>query len=148
MLSTLHTNVAATTPTRLIEMGVEPFLVASALDCIVAQRLARKLCSNCKKRTVLTQASLAAAGFDADIDVEAYEPAGCGRCNHSGYKGRLGIYEVMKVSDEIRALTIERTSADVIRDIAVKQGMKPLRIDGLDKVRQGLTSIAEVARVS
>ncbi|MEA2385850.1 MAG: type pilus assembly protein PilB [Thermoleophilaceae bacterium] len=148
VLSTLHTNDAPSAITRLTEMGIEPFLTASAVDCVVAQRLARKLCTHCKKRVMLTQASLAAAGFPADLDVEAYEPAGCPRCNGSGYKGRIGIYEVMSLSDEIRAKTIERTSADVIREIAISQGMKPLRIDGLDKVKQGLTSIAEVARVA
>jgi type IV pilus assembly protein PilB len=148
VLSTLHTNDAPSAITRLTEMGIEPFLSASALDCIVAQRLARKLCSHCKKRVVLTQESLEAAGFHVDLDIEAYEPAGCARCNQAGYKGRIGVYEVMTVTDEIRAKTIERTSADVIREIAISQGMKPLRVDGLDKVRQGLTSIAEVARVS
>src|SRR5687768_10259779 len=121
VLSTLHTNDAPSAITRLTEMGIEPFLTASALDCIVAQRLARKLCSHCKKRVVLTQASLRAAGFEADLDIEAYEPAGCPRCNHTGYKGRIGVYEVMTVSDEIRAKTIERTSADVIREIAMRQ---------------------------
>ena len=148
VLSTLHTNDAPSAITRLTEMGIEPFLTASAVDCIVAQRLARKLCTHCKKRAVLSQAALETAGFPADLDVEAYEPAGCPRCGNSGYKGRIGIYEVMTVSEEMRALTIERTSADVIRDIAVSQGMKPLKIDGLDKVKQGLTSIAEVARVA
>ena len=148
VLSTLHTNDAPSAITRLTEMGIEPFLTASAVDCIVAQRLARKLCTHCKKRVVLSQASLAAAGFPADLDMEAYEPAGCPRCNNSGYKGRIGVYEVMTLSEEIRAMTIERTSADVIRDTAIAQGMKPLRIDGLDKVKQGLTSIAEVARVA
>jgi type IV pilus assembly protein PilB len=96
----------------------------------------------------LSQASLAAAGFPADADIEAYEPAGCPRCNGSGYKGRIGVYEVMVLSEEIRAMTIERTSADVIRDTAISQGMMPLRIDGLEKVKNGLTSIAEVARVA
>jgi type IV pilus assembly protein PilB len=148
VLSTLHTNDAPSAITRLTEMGIEPFLTASAVDCIVAQRLARKLCKHCKKRTVLSQAALAAAGFPGDLDVEAYEPAGCARCGQCGYKGRIGVYEVMMLSEEIRAMTIERTSADVIRDIAIKQGMKPLRIDGLDKVKQGLTSIQEVARVA
>ena len=148
VLSTLHTNDAPSAITRLTEMGIEPFLTASAVDCVVAQRLARKLCTHCKKRVMLSQASLAAAGFPADLDVEAYEPAGCARCNGSGYKGRIGVYEVMTLSEEIRAKAIERTSADVIRDIAVSQGMKPLRIDGLDKVKQGLTSIAEIARVA
>ena len=148
VLSTLHTNDAPSAITRLTEMGIEPFLTASAVDCIVAQRLARKLCKHCKKRTVLSQAALAAAGFPGDLDVEAYEPAGCTRCGQSGYKGRIGLYEVMTLSEEIRAMTIERTSADVIRDTAMKQGMKPLRIDGFDKVKEGLTSIAEVARVA
>jgi len=148
VLSTLHTNDAPSAITRLTEMGIEPFLTASAVDCIVAQRLVRKLCTHCKKRVVLSQAALAAAGFPADLDVEAYEPAGCSRCNNTGYKGRIGVYEVMTLSEEIRAMTIERTSADVIRDTAMSQGMKPLRIDGLDKVKQGLTSIAEIARVT
>ena len=103
VLSTLHTNDAPSAITRLTEMGIEPFLTASAVDCIVAQRLARKLCKHCKKRTVLSQAALAAAGFPADFDVEAYEPAGCARCGHSGYKGRIGVYEVMTLSEEIRA---------------------------------------------
>src|SRR3712207_5672793 len=83
VLATLHTNDAPSAVTRLTEMGIEPFLTASAVDCIVAQRLARKLCSHCKKRTVLSQQALAAAGFPADLDVEAYEPAGCTRCNNS-----------------------------------------------------------------
>jgi len=148
VLSTLHTNDAPSAITRLTEMGIEPFLTASALDCVVAQRLARKLCTHCKKRVVLSQESLKAAGFDAALDVEAYEPAGCSRCNHQGYKGRLGLYEVMTLSEEIRSMTIERTSSDVIREIAVQQGMQTLRLDGLEKVKQGLTSIAEVARVS
>jgi type IV pilus assembly protein PilB len=147
VLSTLHTNDAPSAITRLTEMGIEPFLTASALDCVVAQRLARKLCTHCKRRVVLSQESLKAAGFDAALDVEAYEPQGCPRCNHSGYKGRIGLYEVMTLSEEIRSKAIERTSADVIREIALSQGMTPLRVDGLDKVKQGLTSIAEVTRV-
>jgi type IV pilus assembly protein PilB len=147
VLSTLHTNDAPSAITRLTEMGIEPFLTASALDCVVAQRLARKLCTHCKKRVVLSQASLEGAGFEAGLDVEAYEPAGCNRCNHQGYKGRIGIYEVMSLTEEIRSMTIERTSADVIRDSALKNGMQPLRLDGLDKVKQGLTSISEVTRV-
>ena len=148
VLSTLHTNDAPSAITRLTEMGIEPFLTASAVDCIVAQRLARKLCTHCKKKAVLSQASLAAAGFPADADIEAYEPGGCARCNSSGYKGRVGVYEVMTLSEEIRAMTIERTSADVVRDIALSQGMTPLRVDGLNKVKEGLTSIAEIARVA
>jgi type IV pilus assembly protein PilB len=149
VLSTLHTNDAPSAITRLTEMGIAPFLTASALDAVVAQRLARRLCNYCKQRTVLTVEQLKAAHFfEAAFDIEAFEPIGCARCSHTGYKGRVGMYEVMKVSDEIRALTIDRASADVIRATAVQQGMRLLRDDGLEKVRLGVTSIAEVARVS
>jgi type IV pilus assembly protein PilB len=148
VLSTLHTNDAPSALTRLTEMGIEPFLTASAVDCVVAQRLARTLCKHCKQRTVLSVEALRGAGFEAVFDIEAYEPAGCARCGHSGYKGRTGIYEVMTMSDDIRLMTIDRVSADVIRAKAVEEGMRVLRADGLEKVRLGLTSIAEVSRVT
>jgi type IV pilus assembly protein PilB len=149
VLSTLHTNDAPSAITRLTEMGIAPFLTASAVDVVVAQRLARRLCNYCKQRSVLTVEQLKSANFyEAAFDIEAYEPVGCARCGHTGYKGRVGLYEVMTVSDEIRALTIDRASADVIRATAVQQGMRLLRDDGLEKVRLGVTSIAEVARVS
>jgi type IV pilus assembly protein PilB len=148
VLSTLHTNDAPTAITRLTEMGIEPFLVASALDCVVAQRLARTLCQHCKRQVILTQDVLANNGFTSNVDIEAYEPGGCSRCGGSGYKGRLGLYEVMTVTEEMRTMTIERASADQIADAAVRNGMRRLRDDGLEKVRQGRTSIAEVARVT
>ena len=147
-LSTLHTNDAPTAITRLTEMGIEPFLVASALDCVVAQRLARTLCKHCKKETILTREVLANNGFTSNVDIEAYEPGGCSRCGGSGYKGRIGLYEVMSVTEEMRTLTIERASADRIAELAVRNGMRRLRDDGIEKVRQGRTSIAEVARVT
>jgi type IV pilus assembly protein PilB len=148
VLSTLHTNDAPTAITRLTEMGIEPFLVASAIDCVVAQRLARLLCKHCKKETVLSAEVLQENGFPSHVDIEAFEPAGCSRCGGSGYKGRLGLYEVMTVSDEIRSLTIERASADRIAEVAVRDGMRRLRQDGFEKVKLGRTSIAEVARVT
>ncbi len=148
VLSTLHTNDAPTALTRLVEMGIEPFLVASALDCVVAQRLARTLCHSCKARTILPAAVLRDHGFNTGYDLEVYEPAGCARCGGSGYKGRVGLYEVMPVTEEIRTLAIERASADRIAAVAVRDGMRRLREDGLDKVRHGVTSIAEVARVT
>jgi type IV pilus assembly protein PilB len=148
VLSTLHTNDAPGAITRLIEMGIEPFLVASAIDCIVAQRLTRTLCHNCKRRTILSGQIMRDHGFGALADIEAYEPVGCGRCGGSGYRGRTGLYEVMAITEEIRELAIERSSADRIAMVAVKQGMRRLREDGLEKVRQGRTSIAEVARVT
>jgi type IV pilus assembly protein PilB len=148
VLSTLHTNDAPGAITRLIEMGIEPFLVASAIDCIVAQRLARTLCQHCKRRTILSAEVMRDHGFPSLADIEAYEPVGCARCAGSGYRGRIGLYEVMTVSDEIRTLAIERASADRIAEIAVQQGMRRLQEDGLEKVRQGRTSIAEVYRVT
>jgi len=148
VLSTLHTNDAPSAITRLTEMNIEPFLTASAVVTIVAQRLVRQLCTYCKSRTMLSVSSLEKAGFNVAFDLEAYEPVGCGRCGGSGYKGRVGLYEVMSISDEIRELTVERASADEIRKVAVSQGMRPLRADGFEKVKNGITSIAEVARVT
>jgi type IV pilus assembly protein PilB len=147
VLSTMHTNDAPTAITRLIEMGIEPFLVASAVDCIVAQRLARTLCGHCKKRTIVPAEVMRESGYAAALDIEAYEPVGCSRCAGTGYRGRIGLYEVMMLSPEIRAMAIERRPADEIREVAVRQGMRRLRDDGLDKVRTGRTSIAEIARV-
>ncbi len=147
VLSTLHTNDAPSAITRLTEMGIEPFLVASSLDCVLAQRLARMLCPNCKQRTIVPAEVLRENGYKALVDLEAYEPTGCRRCGGTGYRSRLGIYEVMTLSSEIRRLTLERRSAEEIRDVAVREGMRRLRDDGLEKVRQGLTSVAEIARV-
>jgi type IV pilus assembly protein PilB len=147
VLSTLHTNDAPSAITRLIEMGIEPFLVASALDCVVAQRLARLLCTTCKRRTIVPTDVLHANGLKALVDLEGYEPVGCRRCNGSGYRGRIGLYEVMKVTPEIQAVALERRSAEEICEVAVRQGMRRLRDDGLEKARQGITSIAEVLRV-
>ena len=147
VLSTLHTNDAPSAITRLIEMGIEPFLVASALDCVVAQRLARMLCPHCKRRTIISAKMLRESGYRARMELEAYEPVGCRRCGGNGYRGRVGLYEVMKISPEIQALALERKPAEAIRDVAVAQGMSRLRDDGLQKVRQGRTSMAEIARV-
>jgi type IV pilus assembly protein PilB len=129
-------------------MNIEPFLSASAIVCVVAQRLVRQLCTYCKSRTMLSVSSLEKAGFNVAFDLEAYEPIGCARCGATGYKGRTGLYEVMSVSDEIRDLTVERASSEEIRKVAVAQGMRPLRADGFEKVKNGITSIAEVARVT
>ena len=147
VLSTLHTNDAPTAITRLTEMGIEPFLVSSAVDCVVAQRLARTLCQHCKRRTILSAQVLADHGFPSHTDVEAYEPVGCARCGMSGYKGRLGLYEVMGVNEEMRRMIVERAAADDIGRVAEQAGMRRLRDDGLEKVKQGRTSIAEVARI-
>jgi type IV pilus assembly protein PilB len=148
VLSTLHTNDAPGAVSRLIEMGIEPFLVGSAVDCVVAQRLARLLCEECKKRVTLPAEVMRANGFNVGLDLECYEPVGCARCGGSGYKGRIGLYEVMWVSDTIRSLAVAREPAETIAHAAVHEGMMRLREDGLEKVRRGLTSIAEIARVA
>jgi len=148
VLSTLHTNDAPGAISRLIEMGIEPFLVGSAVDCVVAQRLARLLCAECKRRTTLTSDVMRANGFNVGLDLEAYEPVGCARCGGSGYKGRVGLYEVMWVSETIRGLAVAKEPSENIAHAAVHEGMMRLREDGLEKVRRGLTSIAEIARVA
>ena len=148
VLSTLHTNDAPGAITRLIEMGIEPFLVGSAVDCVVAQRLARLLCEECKRRVTLPAEVMRANGFNVGLDLECFEPVGCARCGGSGYKGRVGLYEVMWVSEQIRSLAVAREPAETIAHAAVHEGMMRLREDGLEKVRRGLTSIAEIARVS
>jgi type IV pilus assembly protein PilB len=131
----------------LIEMGVEPFLVASSLSCVVAQRLARMLCPSCKRRTIIPAKVLQENGYKARVELEAYEPVGCRRCGGSGYRGRVGLYEVMDMTPEVQAMALERRPAEAIRDVAVQQGMRRLRDDGLEKVKQGRTSVAEIARV-
>ncbi|MFL5871584.1 MAG: GspE/PulE family protein [Solirubrobacterales bacterium] len=148
VLSTLHTNDAPGTVIRLAKMGIESFLTASAIDCVVAQRLARTLCTHCKKRVMLPQSALQEAGFRVAADLEAYEPVGCGRCNQSGYRGRIGLFSVMEMSEQLKELTVDGASEAEITATAREQGMLTLREDGLLKVRSGITSIAEVARVA
>jgi type IV pilus assembly protein PilB len=148
VLSTLHTRDAPTAVARLAEMGIERFLVASAIDCVVAQRLARTLCTHCKRETTIPAQVLAENGFAADGDLAAFEPVGCGRCGSTGYRGRLGLFEVMPVTEEIRSLVMRGSSSDEITASAVGSGMRRVRDDGLTKVAAGLTSLAEVARVA
>jgi type IV pilus assembly protein PilB len=149
VLSTLHTNDAPGAIARLIEMGVEPFLVASAVDCVVAQRLARRLCEHCKQPVTVDGEILRRHGFAVEDDVVAcFEPGSCPRCGGTGYKGRVGLYEVMPINEEIRSLAVARASADAIAEAAVRAGMRRLRAEGTEKVRAGLTSFAELARVS
>jgi type IV pilus assembly protein PilB len=147
VLSTLHTNDAPSAITRLIEMGIEPFLVASAIDCVVAQRLVRMLCQTCKRRTIIPASALRDCGYNAAVELEAYEPVGCRRCAGSGYRGRVGLYEVMTLSSAIQTMALERRPAEEIRDVAMREGMTRLNEDGLEKVKQGRTSIAEITRV-
>ena len=151
VLSTLHTNDAATTPTRLVEMGVEPFLVASALDCIVAQRLARRLCDRCKEPYQPTGSDLQAAGWhvedDPEGEAEIFRAVGCSSCSQTGYHGRFAIHEVLTLSEEIERMIVEREHSEDIKKMAIAQGMLTLRQVGLTQVRAGLTSVEEILRV-
>ncbi len=148
VLSTLHTNDAPSAITRLTEMGVEPFLTSSAVDCVLAQRLARRLCSDCKVETRPPDDVLISAGFPADDLPDAvFEPGGCARCGATGYRGRVGVHEVMMLTEEISRLTVAEATSDEIKKAAVEEGMLTLRQDGLAKVAGGMTSIEEVLRV-
>jgi type IV pilus assembly protein PilB len=145
VLSTLHTRDAPSALGRLTDMGIEPFLVSSAIDCIVAQRLVRMLCPHCKRPANLPEAVLAEYGL---AGIQPYEPVGCSRCSGSGYRGRVGIYEVMSITEEIRTQILQHASVDEIAATAARDGMRRLHDDGIEKVRGGLTSIEEVQRMT
>jgi type IV pilus assembly protein PilB len=150
VLSTLHTNDAPSAITRLVEMGIEPFLVGSALDCILAQRLARRLCAKCREAYTPEAETLRQARFpwnEGEPLPTLYRAVGCSACAKTGYKGRLALHEVMPVSEEIERLAVERASAAVIGQVAREQGMRTLRDDGLAKVLGGVTTLEEILRV-
>ena len=149
VLSTLHTNSAPETLTRLVNMGVAPFNIATTVHLIIAQRLARRLCASCKKPVKLPPEALIAEGFGEDEaqSLTLYEPVGCDNCN-KGYKGRVGIYEVMPVSEEISRIVMRGGNAIEIADQMRAEGIKDLRASGLEKARQGITSLAEINRVT
>jgi type IV pilus assembly protein PilB len=150
VLSTLHTNDAPSAITRLTEMGIEPFLVGSALDCVVAQRLARRLCDRCKAPGEYTPEHLEGLkfGFDPLLPLpKLYQPVGCQNCSKTGYRGRIAVHEVMTVSESIERLAVDRASSADIGRAARAEGMITLRDDGWEKVRMGLTSIEEILRV-
>ncbi|MCX7831281.1 MAG: type II/IV secretion system protein [Actinobacteria bacterium] len=149
VLSTLHTNDAPSAISRLIEMGVEPFLVSSAIRCVQAQRLARRLCPECKEPYTPKREWLEELRFpDAEEVAVLFRARGCPKCNNTGYKGRIGIYEVMEVNDEIEMLAAKKAPTEKIREAALRNGMRTLRQDGLLKAKLGITSVEEVLRVT
>ena len=153
VLSTLHTNDAASTPARLLDMGVEPFLVTSALTCVLAQRLVRRLCDRCKEPHQPEPDQLASAGWNERMSRQVRTPqfhraVGCAACSRSGYRGRFAIHEAMPVSEQLAHLVLARTPSEQVRALAVEQGMIPLREDGLRKVAMGQTTIEELLRVA
>ena len=150
VLSTLHTNDAPSTVTRLINMGIEPLLVSTSVILILAQRLARKICQNCKEEHKVSETALLKVGFNPDIikDVKCYIGAGCPDCNQTGYKGRVALYEVMPVKEELKELILQGASAPEIKKLAIKTGMLTLRQSGIRKIIDGITTIEEVLRVT
>lgn len=150
VLSTLHTNDAPGTISRLLNMGIEPFLVSSSVILILAQRLARRICKECKEEERVPISALVKVGFSEEEakTVTSYKGRGCPTCNNSGYKGRVALYEVIPIKDELKELILEGASASEIKKAAIRLGMKTLRMSGLTKVREGITSIEEVMRVT
>lgn len=151
VLSTLHTNDAPSAMVRLTEMGIEPFLVGSSVDAVMAQRLARRLCQWCKASSPVSEADLRAARWPFELlgaPSELYFPVGCRSCANTGYRGRIALHEVMPVTERIERLTVERASSTDIQRVALEEGMTQLRDDGLRKVLLGQTSLAEVLRVA
>jgi len=156
LLSTLHTNDAATTLPRLLDMGIEPFLIASTVNVAMSQRLVRRLCQTCKVKKDLTKDEIKSLESSLPknylrgislINKNFYEGKGCNECDGSGYRGRIAIHEVLEVTESIRKAIMTQATAATIRDIAVLEGMVPIVQDGLVKAEQGVTSIEEVLRV-
>ena len=152
VLSTMHTNDAPSAVSRLTEMGVEPFLVGSALDGVLGQRLARRLCIECRVPYEPTRDSLSRVGWDFEEWGEEmpglYKAEGCSKCSNTGFRGRLALHEIMLVTEEIERLAVDQATSDEIKKVAIAQGMRPLRQDGLLKAKRGLTSIEEILRVT
>ncbi|MEW6416670.1 MAG: type IV-A pilus assembly ATPase PilB [Nitrospirota bacterium] len=150
VLSTLHTNDAPSSVSRLLNMGIEPFLVSASVILIAAQRLARKVCTDCKEEEKIPVPALIRLGFSEEEanSIKCYKGKGCPVCNGSGYKGRIALYEVMPISTEIKEMILEGASAEELKKTAVRLGMKTLRMSGLNKVKEGITSIEEVMRVT
>jgi type IV pilus assembly protein PilB len=148
VLSTLHTNDAPSTISRLMNMGIEPFLVATSVNLIQAQRLIRRVCKNCKQEHTAPPEALIEVGFSTEEakTLKVFKGKGCATCNNTGYKGRIGLYEVLEVTDEIRELILIGASALELRRKAIEDGMITLRESGLHKIRQGITTIEEVVR--
>jgi type II secretory ATPase GspE/PulE/Tfp pilus assembly ATPase PilB-like protein len=162
LLSTLHANDAATTFPRLIEMGVEPFLVASSVNIVIARRLVRKICERCRATYALTEKELAALREEPELlayikqaakkddlsQIVLHRGNGCSSCDHTGYSGRIGISEVLKVTDEIRPLIVQKSHSDIIKKKAMESGMTTILYDGAARIVQGITTIEEVIRVT
>jgi type IV pilus assembly protein PilB len=150
VLSTLHTNDAPSTISRLLNMGIEPFLVSASVVLILAQRLCRKICEQCKEEEKVPESTLINIGFSQDEagTVKPHRGKGCQACGGTGYKGRIALYEVMPVKEELKELIVKGATATELKRTAIKSGMRSLRMSGLTKIKAGVTSIEEVLKVS
>lgn len=148
VLSTVHTNDAPSAITRLVQMGIEPFLVSSCVRVVCAQRLVRRVCPSCAQPSTVSREVLTGVGFSAEsaAAVKLMVGRGCSSCRHSGYRGRVGLFEVMVVTDALRTLTLQGASSHALRRLAITEGMLSLRQSGLEKIAAGLTTIDEVTR--
>ena len=148
VFSTLHTNDAPGATTRLIDMGIEPYLVASSLEMVVAQRLVRLICPQCKAEEPPEEIEKLRPEFGDEVPEALFRGRGCRNCQGTGYRGRQGVFELMPITDEIRALILERSSSRVIRKLAISQGLKSLREDGWRLIGEGKTTVEEVLRLT
>jgi len=150
VLSTLHTNDAPSTINRLLNMGVEPFLVASSVIMVVAQRLARRVCEGCKQAIEIPEKALIDVGFSQEeaSQLTCYKGEGCSTCGGTGFKGRVALYEVMVINDEVKEIVLQGGTTFEIKEAAIKSGMRSLRMSGLEKIKEGVTTIEEVLRVT
>lgn len=148
VVSTLHTNSSASTITRLEDMGIESYLIADSVIGVIAQRLVRRLCKDCKKQVLATADQKELMGCNMDEDVMIYEPCGCSKCDNTGYKGRIGVYEIMRMSPRLKTIISKRQGADAIKEQALKEGMYTLRMSATEYVLDGTTSFDEMIKVS
>ncbi len=148
VVSTLHTNSAASTITRLEDMGIEPYLIADATIGVIAQRLVRRLCPDCKKKKLANADELEMLLKDPDEEVTIYEPCGCPKCDGTGFRGRIGVYEIMEITPQLKKVISKKGDADEIKELALKEGMKTLRMSATEYVLDGTTSVQEMMRVS
>ena len=148
VVSTLHTNSAASTITRLADMGIEPYLIADSTIGVIAQRLVRRLCPECKRQKKADAEELELLQLAPDADVTIYEPCGCPRCDGAGFRGRIGVYEIMEVTQSLKSIISKNGSAEDIKKKALEEGMSTLRMSATRYVLEGITSVQEMMRVS
>ena len=148
VVSTLHTNSSASTITRLEDMGIEPYLIADSVIGVIAQRLVRRLCPFCKKPKQATRDEKEFMGLKEEENVTIYEPCGCSKCDNTGFKGRIGVYEIMQITPKLKTIISKREGADILKEEALKEGMHTLRMSATDYVLDGTTSFSEMVKVS